>query len=103
MQNKRAYAARPARARHQSTPAPAFSDDPLHAVLDGVLELVQAPQPGRLQRAAGEERGHGAGQEARRSEGGVPVRGGKVEYGAGRGNDVAGDGGDPEEDAPEQG
>jgi hypothetical protein len=42
---------------------------------------------------------HGAGEEARGAEGGVPVGGGKVGDRTGVGDDVRGDGRDPEEDA----
>src|SRR5262245_60149123 len=43
-----------------------------------------------------------AGQEADRTERGVPVRGGEVEHRAGRRNDVARDGRDSEEDAAQE-
>ena len=47
------------------------SDDPFHITLDVSLESVQARQLRRLEGAAGQQRGHRAGEEARRSEDGV--------------------------------
>jgi hypothetical protein len=63
---------------------------------------VEPAEPWHLRGHAGVQGVNRAGEETRGPERRVPVRRGQIEHRAARGDDIAGDGRDPKEDAANQ-